>query len=264
VRTLILSLAATFAAALSACSNDNCETIVAAGRLQLLAQRMPYDADNALAANLDSFKQLKYERESAAPLLARLRSAGLDGGVAQAWAKLDSDIGKVLDREAAIKSMAEHASDLGAKLPVLNSRMDDVVKLLAEGRDGTKAQVMMASRCMRLLDRITRRIQSVTNGGEEAQAETYGLVRDWQFYRAVVTGLQNGNTDLGFDKMANATARTILGEIDAQANTLDDDIKAIVTAGSQVQDTRQAADASHIDGNTVVLKAESLAAVRKR
>jgi len=265
VRTLTWSLAATFTvAALSACSTDNGETVVTAGRLQLLAQRMPYDADAALAANLDSFKQLKFERESAAPLLARLRTAELDGGVARAWAKFDSDIGKVMDGEAAIMAMAEHAGDVYAKLQELNSRMDEVVKVLAEGHDGTKMQVMMASRCMLLLDRVSRRIQSVTTGGEEAQTASDGMVRDWQFYHAVVSGLQNGNTDLGIDKMSNASARTILGAIDGQAKTLDDDIKAIATAAAQVQDTRQAADASHIDGDTVVLKAAALTAARRR
>ena len=88
-------------------------------------------------------------------------------------------------------------------MPLLNSRMDEVVKILTE-KNGSPSQVMISSRQMLLADRMQRRVQSILQGGEDAQSAADGLARDAQFYGAVLAGLISGNPDLNIRAMDNA------------------------------------------------------------
>jgi len=257
LRLLPLALLCT---ATVACAQTDPEPLVRVGRLQLIAQRLRSEAGQTLAGDSDAMSTLKADRARGADLAVQVAKLSPDNGVAKAWAQLDSDLGKVVAGEATVKSVAEIVSDLSAKLPVLNSRMDEVVKICTERSNGTKQQVMLASREMLLSDRMMRRIASIQAGGEESQAAADGLQRDWMFYRAVIQGLLDGNPDLNIAKSTEPSMRSVLTEIGTQAADLDAQMKKLLEATSALQDMRQAADASVIDGETVVLKSETVLA----
>jgi twitching motility protein PilJ len=117
---------------------------------------------------------------------------------------------------------------------------------------------MISSREMLLADRMQRRVQSILQGGEDAQSAADGLARDAQFYGVVLSGLINGNPDLNIRAMDNANAKEILSEINKQWVDLADPVKKLLDAASGLQDVKQAADQASIDSQTMLLKAEPL------
>ena len=73
---------------------------------------------------------------------------------------------------------------------------------------------MISSREMLLADRMQRRVQSILQGGEEAQSAADGLQRDAQFYGARANGPDRAAIPtLNIRAMDNANAKEILADI---------------------------------------------------
>ncbi|HEX3895138.1 MAG TPA: methyl-accepting chemotaxis protein [Rudaea sp.] len=244
-------------------------------KIQVLSQQLSKVANDAAGGNIDAFKSLEQTRNSIDDLLNKLKkgdpTTGMQGyansGAAtqiadldKAWAPLNTNATKILDSKEQVLNTASTAADFNSKMPVLNSRMEEVVKILAE-RNGSPTQVQISSREMLLADRMQRRVQSILQGGEEAQSAADGLQRDAQFYGAVLAGLISGNPDLNIRAMDNANAKTILAEINESWTALvADPVKKLLDSASALQDVKQAADQASIDSQSMLLKADPVSA----
>jgi twitching motility protein PilJ len=242
-------------------------------KIQVLSQQLSKVANDAAGGNLDAFKSLEATRNSIDDLLNKLKkgdsSTGMQGygnsdvskeisDLDRAWAPLNTNATKILDSKEQVLSTAGVAADFNGKMPVLNSRMEEVIKILTE-KNGSASQVMISSREMLLADRMQRRVQTIREGGEEAQSAADGLQRDAQYYSAVLAGLVNGNPDLNIKAMDNPNARQILTDINQQWTELvSDPVKKILDSASPLQDVKQAADQTSIDSQSMLLKAEPL------
>jgi len=242
-------------------------------KVQVLSQQLSKVAYDAAGGNIDAFKSLEQTRNTIDDLLGKfkkgdpatgLRPYGTESqltteitNIDRAWAQLNTDATKILSSKEQVLNTAAVAADFNAKMPVLNSRMEEVVKALTE-KNGSASQVMISSREMLLADRMQRRVQSILQGGEDAQSAADGLARDGQFYGVVLAGLINGNPDLNIRAMDNASAKEILSEINKQWVELADPVKKLLDAASGLQDVKQAADQASIDSQTMLLKAEPL------
>ena len=237
-------------------------------RVQVLSQQLSKVANDAAGGNIDAFKSLEQTRNAIDDLLGKFKKGDPVGGmrsyadvdtadIDRAWAQLGTDATKILSSKEQVLNTAQVAADFNAKMPVLNSRMDEVVKALTE-KNGSATQVLISSREMLLADRMQRRVQSILTGGEDAQSAADGLARDSQFYGVVLSGLINGNPDLNIRAMDNANAKEILSEINKSWVELADPVKKLLDAASGLQDVKQAADQASIDSQTMLLKAEPL------
>jgi twitching motility protein PilJ len=240
-------------------------------KIQVLSQQLSKVANDATGGNIDAFKSLEATRNAVDDLLNKLKkgdpTTGMQGyatsGVSKeigdldkAWAPLNTNVTKILDSKEQVLSTAATAADFNSKMPVLNSRMDEVVKILTE-KNGSASQVMISSRQMLLADRMQRRVQSILQGGEEAQSAADGLQRDAQFYSAVLAGLISGNPDLNIRAMDNPNAKEILADINKQwAELVGGPVKKLLDSASALQDVKQSADQASIDSQTMLLKAE--------
>jgi twitching motility protein PilJ len=245
-------------------ASDACNATRQIARVQVLSQQLAGVARDAADGNVDAFVSLTQTRDGIDERLSRLKKGELPAGAGAsiagvdiAWAQLSADAGKVLDGKQVIMSSAAMADDINAKLPILNSRMDEAVKILVD-HSGSATQVMIAQRQMLLADRMQRRIASIIRGGEESASAAMGLQRDAEFYRVVLAGLINGNADLNIKAMKDANAREILKDIDGQWAGLAPSITKLLDAAPNLQETREAADKAAIDAQTVLLKAEAL------
>jgi len=243
-------------------------------KMQVLSQQLAKVANDAAGGNIDAFKSLEQTRNAIDDLLKKFKSGDPQnamGGygteavlsreitdIDRAWAQLNTDATKILSSKEQVLNTAQVAADFNSKMPVLNSRMEEVVKALTE-KNGSAGQVMISSREMLLADRMQRRVQSILTGGEDAQSAADGLARDAQFYGVVLSGLINGNPDLNIRAMDNASAKDILAEINKSWVDLADPVKKLLDAASGLQDVKQAADQASIDSQTMLLKAEPLA-----
>ena len=241
-------------------------------KIEVGSQQLSKVANDAAGGNIDAFKTLEATRNLVDGLLNKLKNGdsttGMQGyanvtGVAKeiadldkAWGPLNTNATKILDSKEQVLTTKGVADDFNNKMPLLNSRMDEVVKILTE-KNGSPSQVMISSRQMLLADRMQRRVQSILQGGEEAQSAADGLQRDAQFYGAVLAGLISGNPDLNIRAMDNANAKEILGQINGEWTTLvSDPVKKLLDSASALQDVKQAADQASIDSQTVLLKAD--------
>jgi twitching motility protein PilJ len=240
-------------------------------KIQVLSQQLSKVANDAAGGNIDAFKSLEGTRNSIDDLLHKLKSgdpstgmpgygsSAVSGEIAsldKAWAPLNTNATKILDSKEQVLNTAAVAADFNGKMPVLNSRMDEVVKILTE-KNGSASQVMISGREMLLADRMQRRVQLIQQGGEEAQSAADGLARDAQFYGAVLAGLISGNPDLNIRAMDNANAKQILTDINQQWVELNGGaVKKLLDSASALQDVKQAADQTSLDSATVLLKAE--------
>ena len=244
-------------------------------KIQVLSQQLSKVANDAAGGNIDAFKGLEQSRNTIDDLLNKLnkgdKSTGMHGysdesGVAKeiadlnkAWAPLNTNATKILDSKEQVLNTAAVAADFNSKMPVLNSRMDEVVKILTD-KNGSPSQVMISSREMLLADRMQRRVQTIVQGGEEAQSAADGLQRDAQFYGAVLAGLISGNPDLNIRAMDNPNARQILSDMNKQwTDLVGDPVKKLLDSASALQDVKQAADQASIDSQSMLLKADPVA-----
>ncbi len=241
--------------------------------VQVLSQQLSKQANDAAGGNIDAFKSLEQTRNLIDDLLKKFKAGDPANGMVgygdeanlsreitdidRAWAQLNTDATKILSSKEQVLNTSQVAADFNSKMPVLNSRMEEVVKALTE-KNGSAGQVMISSREMLLADRMQRRVQSILTGGEDAQSAADGLARDAQFYGVVLSGLINGNPDLNIRAMDNASAKEILSEINKQWVDLADPVKKLLDAASGLQDVKQAADQASIDSQTMLLKAEPL------
>ena len=243
-------------------------------RAQVLSQQLSRQANDAAGGNLDAFSTLKATRDSIADLITRLKKGDVRNGMAgyedqaslradfsqldDAWKQLSADAGKILDSKEQIIGSAGNIDEFNRKTAVLNSRMDEVVKILTE-RTASTNQVMIASRQMLYADRIQRRAQTINQGGEDSPTAAAGLQRDAQFYGQILAGLLNGAPDLNVKAMDNAAAREILTDINKQWIDLTPSVTKLLEAAPALQEVKQAADKASIDSQTLLLKADPLA-----
>ena len=83
-------------------------------------------------------------------------------------------------------------------------------------------------------------MQSILQGGEEAQSAADGLQRDATFYCVVLAGLISGNPDLSIRAKDNANAKEILADIKRGWDELGDPVKKLLDAASGLQDVKGA------------------------
>src|SRR5664279_384051 len=145
-------------------ANEDAKASALVTRTQVLSQQLSRQANDAAGGNVDAFGSLKQTRDTIADLINRLKQGdprtGMSGYTNQsakikadfteldtAWAQLSADSSKVLDSQVQILGSATTIDDFNRKTAVLNSRMDEVVKIQTE-RTGSTTQVMTASRQM--------------------------------------------------------------------------------------------------------------------
>jgi len=241
-------------------------------KIEVSSQQLSRVASEAASGNIDAFKTLEATRNSIDDLLHKLKTGdqatGMHGyaeesGVKKeigdldkAWGPLNTNATKILDAKEQVLATKGVADEFNNKMPLLNSRMDEVVKILTE-KNGSPGQVMISSRQMLLADRMQRRVQSILQGGEEAQSAADGLQRDAQFYGAVLAGLISGNPDLNIRAMDNPNAKEILAAINTEWTALvGEPVKKLLDSAGALQDVKQAADQASIDSQTMLLKAD--------
>jgi hypothetical protein len=231
--------------------------------LQVASLQSARLAQDASGGNIDAFKSLAAMRSRIGKMvkLAEMVDPAAEQAatkeLAKPWTQLDADIGAVLETQTQLLSIAESASDINMKMPVLSSRLDEALRILKE-KDESIDQTFHIGRLMLLLDRMQRRIQSILQGAEESSTSATGLQRDFAYFSAALKGFLDGNDELGIKKVRNPNAHEILTEIVTAQQDLAPEIAKLLDAAPAAQTAKEAADKALVDGDTLMLHAESL------
>jgi twitching motility protein PilJ len=269
----VLLIVALIAAPAAHAGNDDAKATALLGLAQARSQQLPLLANDAAAGNVDAFRELGATADKIDAVLTRLKHGDPQigfGGIADraplrknladvdaSWAKLNAEVAKVLAGQRQVSESAAAVDEFDRKLAVLNSRMDEVVKILSE-RAAPASQAVLASRQMLFADRMQRRAHFVLNGGEEAASAAAGLQRDAQYYGVVLKGLISGNAELNVKAINHPAAHEILSDISKQWDDLAPTVTKLLEAASTLEDTRQAADNIRVESQTFLLKSMPL------
>jgi twitching motility protein PilJ len=274
---VLLLLAIGFAAAdfflLNQKNSEDRQAVALTTQIQVLSQQTAKYALESAGGNIESFKELESTRntidsavqrlvkgdpKTAMPPYAGIAITGKSvDALSKAWGQLDTDIGKILSNRSLVLDSSQQADTFSQQMPVLNSRMDEVVNILQQ-HGGSTEQTFTSARQMLLADRMIRRVQEILQGGEGAQPAADGLSRDAQLYGAVLDGLLKGNTDVGIKALNDANARKILTDMQAKWQALDAPVNKLIAASPNLQAVKDAGNQASLDSQTVLLRADDV------
>ena len=242
-------------------------------QIQVLSQQLAKYAAEATGGNELAFQELESTRANIDTYVKALNSGDKTGmpsyaskpGVAaelqaltKAWAQLQGNAKKILDNKDLVLGAVAGAKDFSEKLSGLNARMSEVVNILTD-RNASASQVYITSRQMQLADRMGGRVARIVAGGADTQSSADGLERDARLYQTVVTGLLEGASELNIKPLDNANAKQIVGDVAQQWTAADASIRTVLNAATQLQEAKDAADASFTDSQGVLLRAGNVA-----
>jgi twitching motility protein PilJ len=259
-------------------NGEDRQAIALTTQIQVLSQQTAKYAIESSGGNAGSFGELEGTRDAIDSAVQRLLKGDAKSGMqpyadkpktstpagravtklAEAWKKLDGDIGKILSNKAVVLDSSQRADDLSRQLPLLNSEMEQVVNILQQ-RKGSPDQMLGTSRQMLLADRIIRRVQEVLQGGDSEQAAADGLARDAQSYGEVLKGLQEGNSSMGIKEIKDANASKILGGMQDSWDKLSDPLAKLTAAATNIAEVKSAGNQASLDSQNVLLRANELA-----
>ncbi len=248
---LALAVAAVDFFLLNKKNNDDRKAVALTTQIQVLSQSIAKYASESSTGNIEAFKELEATRNNIDKYIQALNSGadavnlvdvnfrGMPGyaeeeivtkqlqELGRSWAALNTNATKILGNKELVLSSAATATDFSGQIPILNSRMDEVVNILTN-RSGTTQQVQISMRQMLLADRMIRRVQEILLGGQGAQSAADGFSRDARLYGAVLNGLINGSPDFNIKALDNANGREILTDIYAKWTGMAEPVQKIL------------------------------------
>ncbi len=237
-------------------------------KIQVLSQQLAKYASEAAGGNELAFQELDSTSKNISTYVNSLNTGDKTGmpsytqyatvkpeleSLTKSWNSLKGDAQKILDNKDVVLNANTSAKDFNDKLSALNSRMSEVVNILTD-KNASASQVYVASRQMQLADRMGGRVTKILAGGADTQASAAGLQRDSTLYQTVLSGFLEGATEI-----KNPNARPIVTDVAAQWNTVAAPLKGIVDSSTNLQEVKDAADATFTDSQGVLLRAVNVA-----
>jgi len=255
-------------------NGEDRQAVALTTQIQVLSQAIAKYAAESAGGNIEAFKELDATRNLIDSNIQKLNKGddkthlpayGADPAVkkqiedlVKAWAPLNTNATKILSNKELVLGAAATAVDFSSQMPILNSRMDEVVIMLSNG-NGASKQVQIASRQMLLADRMMRRVQEILQGGKGAQSAADGFSRDARLYSATLNGLLNGSTEFNIPALNSAAGKEILADVNQKWTTLNEPVQKILDAASSLLDVKIAADNIFTDSQSVLLRANDVA-----
>ena len=243
-------------------------------QIQVLSQSTAKFALESASGNLDSFKELDATRATLDNLIRKLKNGDPDTGMPgygnasagvgpaitaldKSWAQLDGDLTKILRNKELVLDSKQQTDAFTREVPVLDSRMDQVASIVKQG-GGSANQTYTVVNQMLLGDRMIRRALEVQTGGEDAQTAADGLARDAQLYGAVLSGLIQGNSEVGVSALPQPAARNILETVNKGWQGVSDPLNKLLAAAPTLVEVKQAANQASVDSQSVLLRASDV------
>ncbi|HWG11190.1 MAG TPA: methyl-accepting chemotaxis protein [Rhodanobacteraceae bacterium] len=233
-------------------------------QVQVDSQLVAKFAIESAGGNINSFQELESTRNEIDAAIKHLNSGdpatgmpaygsalGMGGAMTdltKAWTRLNGDLGKITANKDAVLDSAAQADTFSQKMPLLNSRINEVVNILQQR--GSTAQIYDASQQMVLGDRLIRRVGDVLQGGENSGAAADGLTRDSATYGSVLTQLAAGVPPEG---------KPILADVQKTWSELDAPVHKLIAAAPTLVAVKDAANQASLDSGDVLGKAKTVA-----
>lgn len=229
---------------------------------RVVTEQLAKAAGEAAVGNFEAFEELAAARNLIDSDLSTLRN-GSDAirlprspddvnveltDVEGTWRRVSDNSRRIVEREQLVLDLADSANAFTSKVPVLQARTDEVVRILTETGAPT-TQIYIASRQLVLADRMLRRVGDILKGGAVAITAADNFGRDAALFERVLSGLISGDQELNIQPVRNQRALALLGEVSQDYDDLKTDIDNILSASTELFEVRQAADEIFLDAN---------------
>lgn len=227
---------------------------------RVVTEQLAKAAGEAAVGNFEAFEELAAARNLIDSDLSTLRN-GSDAirlprspddvnaeltDVEGTWRRVSDNSRRIVEREQLVLDLADSANAFTSKVPVLQARTDEVVRILTETGAPT-TQIYIASRQLVLADRMLRRVGDILKGGAVAITAADNFGRDAALFERVLSGLISGDQELNIQPVRNQRALALLGEVSQDYDDLKTDIDNILSASTELFEVRQAADEIFLD-----------------
>ena len=225
--------------ALSTIESNKVQHVQAADDIQIRAQQLAQHAISSASGEGESFKKLKFTRNYISKKIDSLANGNNDypsvpvevndplDVVKTTWNSINSNVGKILDKQELIQDMSSIYNKFASEIPVLQAKNDKVVKLLVK-INGSRELIRLAGQQQVLADRMLRRMGEVLKGGMNAVQESEALKDDTNRFSKVLNGMFNGDGNI--KAVANKSVIEALGAVYNVFNGLQADVNEVMKA----------------------------------
>ncbi len=254
-------------------NNEDRAAIGLSTDIRVYSQQLAKFAAQAAGGQAEAFDELAQTKELIQSHLKKLELGDVVEGVPSiernpqvevaliavkdTWAPIQQAADIILARREVVEDLNATAADFQIKIPLLQSRSDQITQLLAN-KGAPQDQVYFAGRQVTLADRMLRRLNEVLQGGQTASTAADGFNRDAAVFGQVLDGLQNGDAAAGIRPIVVPEARTVLSEIYTIFQELGQYVESITTGAVDLIDVREAANTVSLDSEQLLQDAEQL------
>ena len=251
-------------------SNQDQQATALAADIQVKSQQLAKYAAEAAGGRIEAFDELRGTELNIAQNIQKLVGGDAETGipaitenpevkpaldqVVGTWSEISAASSNVLAKEEIVLEMTDIRQQFESRVPLLQARSDEIVKVLAE-RGAPADQIYIAGRQVTLADRLLRRLGEIMLGDTTAAD---GFNRDAAIFGRVLDGLQNGNAELGIRQIDIPQARAILDEVYEIFRDIGQYVDQIVKGSTDLADVRQSSDTVSLNSNALLDNAKLL------
>ena len=250
-----------------------------AAEMQVLSQQLAKYAKEAVEGNADSFGEFTATKTRIDAIVNALRRGSVTEGVpgyesgtqavmqpgvktalgkvTTTWGKMSQDADRISKSQEQILNLTDTASTFTGNIPKISARLDEVVRAMSDS-GASASQINFANRQIVLADRMSRRVTEILSGGDRAVMAADALQRDAAVFSQVLTGLKQGNPDLGVTKVSSAAALNAVAEVEKLYADLQKNMDNILQASTDLFEVQQAASTISGDSNILLEDSQSL------
>ncbi|HEX3396799.1 MAG TPA: methyl-accepting chemotaxis protein [Steroidobacteraceae bacterium] len=194
----LLVLCIGLAAVLTALTRNAAPVAAPAEQLSLVAQRVPFEAQNALRGEPSAFDALS---KSAARLKA-LRGSTPGAGDAAAWGKLNDGVTAVAEARAAVETIQASNQEARELAPKLLSELGDLGSSV--GVQKLEGMSRYLERFELTVQRIQQDLNGLSAGVSDAGPSAQRLADSLEFLNQVIRGLSGEESGIAIQKVTGA------------------------------------------------------------
>jgi twitching motility protein PilJ len=227
------------AAALTLLTHSNTPP-AAPAELSLVAQRMPFEAQNALRGEASAFDALAKSAARVKALRAALPEPGAGGAAGSAeWTKLTAGVSTVGEARTAVETIQVANQEARELAPKLLSELGDLASAVgAQKLDGMSRYL---ERFELMVQRIQQDLNGLASGVSDAAPAAQRLADSLEFLNQVMRGLAGEESGLALAKVTGADAEQRLKTVVARNQQYGNSVRKAIGAAEALSKAQVAA-----------------------
>lgn len=231
-------------------ANDQ-SNIQSIANLRINALRITQLAEDASAANEAAFDSLGMLNSQMTSAWRQLQKRLYDQGeisrpqiqsVADSWSSVSDKLKLLGDNRETVLFVSRVASELNAKLPLVQDNSGQVVDVLIS-QSAPAGQIAIAQEQLWLIERIGRNIDKMILGSGDANVAADQFKSDSNVFRDTLDSMKNGNFILGITKVTDREAIASIDQIQQSFDVVANDIDRIYESADDLSVARNSATA---------------------